>query len=372
MERILRLRGAFRLTLLRDRRVARMRVLVVLALFAILAISCAEDAPQDYLNRPAGEVAEKADRLWDLTFFIATAVFFLVEGLLVFTIVRFRHKPGREARQFHGNTKVEVILTAIPALILAGIAVPTIRTITELGEKPQDPLNIEVVAHRFWWEYRYLDHGFVTANEMHIPVDKDVYVTLEGATTDLVTNQNEVIHSFWPARLAGTQDIIPGRTTTMRFSADEPDTYEGQCKEYCGLGHGYMRLTVVAEPQDDFDEWVEQQRSAAAEPEGGSAAEGAKLFASGEFPNGNACSTCHALESGLTEEGGPPAPEAGPNLTHFASRKTFAGALFENNTENLKRWLAGPPDVKPGATMPDLGLTDDQIDDLVAYLQTLE
>ena len=358
-----------------------MRVLSALALLVVLAVACAPEAPQDYINDPAGDVAQKADRLWDLTFWIATVVFFLVEGLLIFTIIKFRSKPGREAKQFHGNTKVEVILTAIPALILAGIAVPTISTITELSKRPENRMNIEVVAHRFWWEYRYLDEGFVTANEMVIPADQDVFVTLEGATTDLVTGDNEVIHSFWSPRLAGKQDIIPGRTTTMRLHADEPDTYVGQCTEFCGLGHAYMRLQVVALPRDEFDEWVEDQKTAAEESPTqdfavGDAENGAQLFAQGaedgQFANGAACSSCHALESGLDEEGAPPQPAAGPNLTHFASRETFAGAIFENNTENLKRWLAGPPDVKPGATMPDLGLTEDQINDLVAYLKTLK
>ena len=326
----------------------------------------------DYINDPAGNVAQKADRLWDLTFWIATAVFFLVEGLLVFTIIRFRHKPGREAKQFHGNTKVEVILTAVPALILAGIAVPTIRTITDLANVPSDALNIEVTAHRFWWEYRYPDEGFVSANEMHIPAGQDVLVSLEGAATDPVTGENEVIHSFWVPRLAGKQDIIPGRTTTVRLHADSPGTYRGQCTEFCGLGHAYMRLVVVADPPEEYEEWVEQQRAAAEEPGAGSVGEGAKLFQEGEFPNGPACISCHALESTLAEDGTSPQPATGPNLAHFATRETFAGAIFENNTENLKKWLAGPPDVKPGATMPDLGLTSEQIDDLVAYLQSLE
>ena len=355
-----------------SRRAPWTRLLVACALLAVFAAACAPEAPQDYLNDPAGNVAQKADRLWDLTFLIACVVFFLVEGLLVFTIIRYRHKPGREARQFHGNTKVEVILTAIPALILAGIAVPTIKTITDLSKTPDDVINIEVTAHRFWWEYRYVDEGFVTANEMHIPVDQDVLVTLDGAATDLVTGENEVIHSFWSPRLAGKQDIIPGRTTTVRLHADKPDSYEGQCTEFCGLGHAYMRLVVYADPVEDYEQWVEEQKAAAVEPGAGSVGEGAKLFTEGQFPNGPPCISCHATESALAEDGGSPQPASGPNLAHFASRQTFAGAIFENNTENLKRWLAGPPDVKPGATMPDLGLTEEQINDLVAYLQSLE
>ncbi|MDQ4145856.1 MAG: cytochrome c oxidase subunit II [Actinomycetota bacterium] len=353
-----------------------MRVLLGLVVLAIFTLACAQDAPQDYLNRPDGDIAEKADELWDLTFFIAVVVFFLVEGLLVFTIFRFRAKPGREARQFHGNTKVEIILTAIPAVILAGIAVPTIRTITETAEEPPNSLRVELVAHRFWWEYRYEEEGFVTANELHIPTNRDVILSMESDLIDPVTGQDGVVHSFWPPRLAGKQDVIPGRTTLLRLRADEADTYLGQCGEFCGLGHAYMRLQVIAHPQDEYEEWVSDQLAAAEEPGGGSAAEGAKLFAegaeNGQFENGPACSSCHALDPALTEEGLAPQPAAGPNLAHFASRKTFAGALLENNTENLQRWLESPPLVKPGATMPDLGLTDEQIQDLIAYLQSLE
>ena len=358
-------------------RTPRAKAFLALALFAALSVACAENAPQDFLNHPEGEVAEKADKLWDLTFMIAVAVFILVEGLLVFTIVRFRHKPGREASQFHGNTKVEVLLTAIPALILLGLAVPTIRTILDLSDEPPNALQIEITGHRFWWEYRYPDEGFVTANELHIPTDQDVFLTLDGSTTDLVTGDNEVIHSFWVPRLAGKQDIIPGRVNTIRLHADKADTYEGQCTEFCGLGHAYMRLKVISHEPDDYEAWVEEQKAAAFEPSGGSAADGARLFSQGpgpeggSFPGGPPCVSCHALDPALPEGGGQQTA-AGPNLAHFASRESFAGAIFENNTENLRDWLADPPGVKPGATMPDLGLTEGQINDLVAYLQSLE
>lgn len=343
-------------------------------LFLVFA-GCAEDAPQDAL-KPEGPVAGKADQLWDITFLIAVVVFVIVEGLLVFALFRFRHKPGVEAKQFHGNTKVEIVLTAVPALILLGLAVPTVSTIIQQAEKPKGALEVTLVARQFWWEYQYPELGIVAANELHIPTGRDVYISLEGATTDLVTGDNEVIHSYWVPRLAGTQDIIPGRTNTMRLNADEPGTYKGQCKEFCGLGHAYMRLEVVAETPEDFDEWVEDQQATVEPPQAGTAGDGAKLFQQGaeggEFANGPACAACHAVDANLTEDGSPPQPATGPNLAHFASRKTFAGAIFENNEANLRAWLADPPGVKPGARMPDLGLTDDQINDLIAYLNTLK
>jgi cytochrome c oxidase subunit II len=354
-----------------NRRARLSRLGAALAGLTILFTGCAEDAPQDFLNKPAGEVAEKADRLWDLTFLIAVVVFVIVEGLLVFALIRFRHRPGREAKQFHGNTRLEIVLTAVPALILAGIAFPTISTINDLSERPKDALEISVTAHQFWWEYRYEDQGFVTANELHIPVDQDVYLTLDGATTDPVTQENEVIHSFWVPRLAGKQDVIPGRINTLRLHANEADTYYGQCTEFCGLGHAYMKIVVVAQDQDEFDQWVEDQQAKAAKPKSGLAAEGAELFATGQFAEGLNCASCHAVESKLTD-GEAPAPATGPNLTHFASRGTFASALKDNNAENLSDWLADPADMKPGARMPDLGLSQEEIDALVAYLQTLE
>ena len=341
---------------------ARRRLWSVVLAFAValVASSCAGSGPQDYLD-PNGPVARQADDLWNLTFGIAAVIFVIVEGLIVFALVKFRHRPGREAAQFHGNTRVEVILTLVPALILAGIAIPTVKTIFDLAKKPTgDVLNVEVVAHQFWWEYRYPDLGITTANELHIPTDKPVYLKLEGI---------DVIHSFWVPRLAGKRDVVPGHTNYMHLQADEPGVYKGQCTEFCGLSHANMRLRVYAETATDFDSWVAAQKEEAAEP-GGAAAEGAKLFVEGAgggtFPGGGACGSCHAVE-GTTAQG-----IVGPNLTHFATRDTFAGAVYDNTESNLRRWLQDPPAMKPGVDMPDLQLTSEQIDALMAYLETLK
>ena len=330
----------------------RKRAFVALAgLLALVGTACAADAPQDYISGQNGPVAERADELWDVTFAIAVAIFFIVELLLVYTIVRFRAKPGREAKQFHGNTKVEVVLTVIPALILAGLAVPTVQTIFDLSSRPDGALDVTVTARQFWWEYEYKDAGVITANEMHIPVDTPVYLTLQG---------EDVIHSFWVPKLAGKQDVVPGRTNHMTIQAEEPGRYQGQCTEYCGLSHANMRLLVIAHPQDEFDQWLADQSEPAQAATDSAAAEGESLFMEGQ------CINCHAI-------GGTDAQSrVGPDLTHFASRETFAGAMFENNTENLREWLDDPPAVKPGAKMPDYGLSSDDIDALIAYLQSLE
>ena len=330
----------------------RRRAFVALAgLVAFAGTACASDAPQDFISGQDGPVADKADQLWDVTFAIAVAIFFIVELLLVFTIIKFRAKPGREAKQFHGNTKVEVVLTVIPALILATLAVPTVQTIFDLSSRPDDAFDIKVTARQFWWEYEYKDSGVITANEMHIPIDTPVYLTLQG---------EDVIHSFWVPKLAGKQDVVPGRTNQLTIQADEPGRYQGQCTEYCGLSHANMKLVVYAHTQADFDQWVADQQEDAAAPSDSLASEGESLFLEGE------CINCHAVQGTDAQS------RVGPDLTHFASRETFAGAMFENNTENLRAWLADPPAVKPGAKMPDYGLSSEEIDALVAYLQSLE
>lgn len=346
----------------------RKRRLLIGAGFLMLALflsACAENAPQDTL-RPAGDNARQADDLWNLVFPIAVVIFVIVEFLLVFAVIKFRSKPGRTAAQFHGNTKLEVALTIIPALILAGISVPTVQTIFDLAEEPQgDVLNVTVIAHQFWWEYRYPDLGIVTANEMHIPVDVPVRIRLEGAATDPVDGSAEVIHSFWVPRLGGKQDVVPGRLNLITLSADQPGRYLGQCTEYCGLSHANMRLVVYADEQADFDAWA-AGLSEPATPSGSLAEEGEQLFREGQFAGGPACAACHVADA--TQD----APNAGPNLGGFAGRSTFAGAIFENNESNLARWLRDPVGVKQGAKMPNLQLTEDQITALVAYLQGLD
>lgn len=329
---------------------SKARFVALLCLSLLVGAACAEDAPQDYL-RPEGRIARETDQLWDLTFFIAVVIFFVVEGLLVYALVRFRHKPGRQAADFHGNTKLEVALTAIPALILAGLAVPTVAKIAELDEKPANALEVTVTGRQFWWEYEYPDLGVITANELHIPVGKPVYVTILGA---------DVNHSFWVPKLAGAQDVVPGRINHLTLEADKPGVYLGQCKEFCGLSHSRMRLRVIAQTPSDFDDWVSQQQAQAE----GASSKGAQVFIE------RGCAACHAINGldGADRTDG----KVGPDLTHFASRETFAGAILRNTPDNLARWLRNPPALKAGVDMPNLGLSEDEVQALVEYLETLE
>ena len=352
----------------------RMRTLVKVALFAVAVLvlaGCAgADLPQDTLA-PEGPVARKQDGLWDLVFWVATVVFVLVEGALVFALVRFRARPTDTElpKQVHGNSKLEILWTAIPALILAFIAVPTVRLIFELANEPEDALQVRVIGKQYWWEFEYTDdegQGVITANELVIPVDRPVHLTME--SQGQLPNSPEdpgVIHSFWVPKLAGKQDVIPGHTRTLTLEAEEPGvTYSGQCAEFCGLSHANMRLAVIAKEPAEFEAWIEDHAAPAEEPSGDAAA-GAELFTERQ------CIGCHAINGVEGAEA-----RVGPNLTYFAERKKFAGYMIDNDINedaaNVSAWLKDPQAVKPGAQMPNLGLSDDDIANLVAYLRTLK
>jgi cytochrome c oxidase subunit 2 len=257
----------------------------------------------------------------------------------------------------HGNTRLELAWTLAPALILLVIAVPTIATIFSMSRpagSDENPLKVTVTGHQFWWEYRYDNEGIVTANELVMPVGRPVELTLHSV---------DVIHSYWIPALAGKTDVIPGRTNRMRFTAEQPGRYPGQCTEFCGLSHANMRNVGVVMDEADFDAWVAGQKQLPATPAEGSgpAAEGLSLF------NGRGCGGCHTVEGVSTGN-------IGPNLTHFASRGTFAGSLFKNNAESLRIWLKDPQAAKPGNAMriPGLPLKPDEIEKLIAYLETLK
>jgi cytochrome c oxidase subunit II len=252
-------------------------------------------------------------------------------------------------------------------VVLAIVAVPTVQGIFAFAKVPENRMEIEVVGKQWWWKYTYPGLGaqpgtdLVTANELHMPTGKPVYLKM---------TSEDVVHSFWVPKLSGKQDVVPGRETAITLLTDTPGRYKGQCAEYCGLSHALMRLEVVVHTPEDFQRWLDEQRRTPAPPESNSlAARGRDLFVRGRgdgtFPGGPSCASCHAVAG--TEAGG----IIGPDLTHIMSRETFAGAIFKTNPENLARWLKDPPREKPGSIMPELGLTDDEVRALVAYLETL-
>ena len=357
-----------------------------LAALAVVAAACAPNATQSSLE-PQGSNARTIDALFWPVLWIAAAVFVLVEGLIVYFLFKYRHRAGRDRipPQIHGNTKLEIGWTILPALVLVGVAVPTVATIFELARKPTGPevVNVTVIGHQWWWEFRYTDPELqvaegvplTTANQLYVPAQRPVYLSLECDPDTQAGIGRAVIHSYWIPELFGKQDCIPGHVNHISFSADQPGSYEGACFEFCGLSHANMRTRVEALGEAEFSTWVEGQKQDAVTPPAGSAAEqGMNLFLNGTFAEGGVCIQCHAIQ-GPTTAGSEAAAAGlgGPNLTHFASRDCFAGCMFENrDTEQLAAWLRSPPAEKPGSFMPDYALTEPQIDALVAYLEQLK
>lgn len=280
-------------------------------------------------------------------------VFVIVEGALIYAVFKFRDRGGDEMpKPVHGHTLMEIGWTLAPAVILIMIAVPTIRSIWILDLPSPDPdaLQVEVIGHQWWWEFRYPEQNIVTANEMHVPVGRTVNVSLESA---------DVIHSFWFPRAAGKRDVVPGHRNDLWFKMDSAGTYPGACAEFCGESHALMKMEMVAEPAQDFDAWVQRMQQPAAEPTTALAQQGRDLFMS------SACIACHRIE-GTTAQG-----IVGPDLTHVGSRNRIAAGILENTPDEMARWLRSPDAVKPGVLMPNQNLTEEQIEQLVAYLSSL-
>jgi cytochrome c oxidase subunit 2 len=229
-----------------------------------------------------------------------------------------------------------------------------------LASTPAGALNVKVFGHQWWWDYQYEDSGVRTANELHIPTDRTVVLKMTSV---------DVIHSFWVPKLAGKQDVVPGRVNQLMIRADKPGNYYGQCAEFCALSHANMRLRVIAQTPAAYENWVASQQKAATAPSSAAASAGPRAFLTGK------CVNCHAVEGTDARRVDPEHAQA-PDLTHFASRGTFGSATFVRNDENLRRWLRDPPAMKPGSRMPNYvarhELNVDDIDALVAYMQSLQ
>jgi cytochrome c oxidase subunit II len=400
------------------RRRSRCRLLPLAGTAALaVLVACTSKYPQTALD-PKSDFARMLDDVFMHTVWWGLVVFVLVEGLLLFAVLRYRQRGERSEAphgHVHGHTRLEIAWTVAPAIILAFIAVPTIRTIfitQDHTPKPGD-LKVRVIGHQWWWEFQYPDLQVVTANELHLPAGRRASFDLETA---------DVLHSFWVPELAGKRDMLPRHVNHIWFTPDQPGVYTGQCAELCGYSHARMGLRVIVDSPEDFEAWVENERqpavafaapsaapapadSAAAAPsEGGAApapsppgwasaysaapvaappaavamttapgdtlswkggivgdaAQGAALF------QRSACVACHTID------GTPAKGKVGPNLTHVGSRQRIAAERLPNNPESMALWLHDPPALKPGALMPNLGLKPEQIADLVAYLERLK
>ncbi len=339
--------------------------LLMICTWALLAGGCtalavdAPIAPQTTVF-PTGAPGTYIQEIYELIFIMAAIVFVGVEGAIVVAILKFRRRRGDQTipAQTHGNTKLEIAWTVIPAVILLIIAVPTIQRIFDLDRVPAasaagEVLRVEVIAHQWWWEFRYPDlgAGAVTANELHLPVGRTALLELRSA---------DVIHSFWIPKLGGKMDVVPTRVNHMWFTPDKVGEYYGQCVEFCGMQHANMRNRLIVETPAEFERWITQQRANATAPTGAQATRGAALFQTG------ACASCHTIR-GTNARG-----TLGPDLTHVGARNTIAAGVLNNNLENLTHWISDPQDVKPGSKMPDLGLSASDAGVLAVYLQSLK
>lgn len=308
-----------------------------------------------FFNPQSGRAGAIVDLTWVVLFFVAL-VFLVAEGLLVFAIVRYRGRgEGGEPRQIFGNRRLEIIWTAIPILILILVFVLTVRAMRVIAAPPPagDALNVTVIGHQWWWEYRYPDLGIVTANELHIPAGKTVHVQLGSA---------DVIHDFWVPQLGRKMDAVPGKINSFYIESDKPGAFDGACAEYCGTQHAWMRLKVIADAPADFDNWVQAQKTPGAQPASADALAGRGIFLSA---TGN-CASCHTINGTAT------LASVGPDLTHIGSRTTIGAGVLTNTPDNMARWLTNPQQVKPGNLMPDLRLTPDEVRALTAYLESLK
>ncbi len=321
------------------------------ALLAMGLTGCAA-LPQSTID-VAGPVARRQLELLNFTTWLMVVIGVLVALAVVYVMLRFRDRgqPGRPP-QTRGHRGLQIAWTVIPILIVIYKAVPTVADAFYLAETPPNAMQVNVIGHQWWWEFQYPDLGITTANELHIPV---------GQPVDLRVSSVDVIHSFWVPRLAGKVDAIPGRSNKLWLQADQAEIFWGQCAELCGTAHAHMAFRVVAQPPDAYAAWTRRMQDLAAHPVTPAdpvAARGQELF------TGKAgCLGCHTI-AGTRAAG-----KVGPNLTGLALRTTIGAAALDNTAENLSRWIHHPAEVKPGALMPKLPLTDAEIQQLVAYLR---
>jgi cytochrome c oxidase subunit 2 len=306
---------------------------------------------------PVSTPAQSILQLSQFVLAITAAIFLVVFSLLAYAVVKFRRRSANDERepvQVYGSNQVELAWTVIPILIVVVLFLATVRVIggIQKAERPSNAIEVTVIGHQFWWEYRYPSFGVVTANELHIPVSdpahpRPTFLALLSADTD---------HSFWVPRLAGKMDLIPNHPNSMWIDPRETGLFLGQCAQYCGTQHAKMLLRVYVQTEEDFARWIQEQKRPA---QAGDVSEGRSVF------ERTACINCHAV-GGTAAVG-----RFGPDLTHLMSRDTIASGAVPNTPDNLRRWIQDPDILKPGSKMPAMGLSDSELTALTAYLESL-
>ncbi|GIV96436.1 MAG: cytochrome c oxidase subunit 2 [Herpetosiphonaceae bacterium] len=322
---------------------AQLRLLAVALLLLLPVLAACGTEPQSILD-PKSNNAREIHNLGKIFYWSALAVFVLVEGALVYTIIRYRQSKNPEPFHIHGNTKVEIAWTIAPAILVAFLAIMTYSTQAKITTFPENPFVVRAIGHQWWWEFEYPELGISTAGDMYIPAGRDIKVELQS---------KDVVHSFWVPKLMGKTDTLPGLTNYLWFNAEEPGEYYGQCAEFCGEQHALMRFKVIARPQAEFDAWAAAMKEPPPAPP----------------QSAGLCLGCHTFDATKPST-------VGPNLRNFGSRAWIAAGALENTPEHLAAWLHNPEAVKPGNLMSTVVkpgvLTDAQIQELVTYLERLK
>ena len=338
---------------------------------ALLLLAGCEKAERDILA-PVSDVAEISAWQYNMLLAVCSVIMLLVAAWFTYSVVRFREKPGDDAPppQIHGHTQLEVAWTILPTIIVIAITVPTIINIFELEKPPaegEEVININVIGKQWWWEYDYVNEGFLTANEMHVEVDTQVALQVTSA---------DVIHAWWVPQVTGKRDATPGRTYPMYFKPNKVGIYKGQCAELCGASHAEMAIKLFVHPKegpDSYKNWVESQKKAAEPPRSNLAEQGKQLFLD------KGCMRCHNIRGDARTELHYKARrrETGPDLTHVGSRTTIAAMTYPNTRENIARWVHDPQAMKEAVLMGDPRFNDvkvskEEAEALAAYLFRLK
>jgi len=309
-------------------------------------LQAAMDVPLQTVLKSSSKQAEEINRLANYFYIAAGFILLVVAVSTAYVLYRFREKKTHPEKTL--NPKWEMAMIGGPSLLVAVFLYLNIKTIRSVepdakGIKPE----VVITAHQWWWEAKYPLANVVAANEIHLPVGKNILLKLLAA---------DVIHDWWIPQFGNKMDMVPTQENFLWVNIKQPGDYYGVCSEFCGAQHAHMRIKVVAQNEADYSDWLKQQELAT----NASVNSGAQLFQT------KTCGNCHRING--TEAKG----IAGPDLTHLAGRKTLLAGLLENNPQNLENWIRHPQQLKPGANMPDFLLDDSTAKAITAYLWSLK